>query len=124
MSKKNSPNDKTVHLKEELLQGDTTAPEGSELGGIEPVGSGPLKERRAFLKRAAVTTAAGAATVLLSREAARLIPGERSLQERYDGDVTPMDKVWQKRDFVLMTDSEKAELVATFEDRHRDKTKR
>ncbi len=76
--------------------------------------------RRGFFKRAAVGTVAlggvaGAAKIVVSS-----IP-DTSPQELYEKDIQAGDRAISGREYVLMSDREKRDMIHTFMDNYRNK---
>ncbi|MBI1912081.1 MAG: hypothetical protein HYS21_08770 [Deltaproteobacteria bacterium] len=76
--------------------------------------------RRSFFKKALVTTVAVTATAGLAKKASTLIPTE-NFEKLYLNDVLPGDIELAKRQYVLMTEQEKAALVRDLESNYKNK---
>lgn len=75
--------------------------------------------RRAFFKKAAVTTVAVAATAGLAKKAADHLIPEGDHQKAYSNDVLPGDAVMSKWEYVAMDKKEKEALVKTLVENYR-----
>lgn len=71
--------------------------------------------RRGFLKKALIAGVAVTATAGIAKKTAKTLLPEGDHQKEYLNDVLPGDKVLAQREYVLMTKSEKEELVKTLE---------
>ena len=76
--------------------------------------------RRGFLKKALFAGVAATTTAAVAKKTVDLIPGENP-QAQYMRDVLPGDGVMGKREYVVMSSAEKAELVKTLEDNYNKK---
>jgi len=77
--------------------------------------------RRGFIKKALISAVAVATTAKLAEKTASLI-AESDHQKEYLGDVLPGDRVMSEREYVLMSDSEKKNLVRSFEKDYRKRS--
>ena len=77
--------------------------------------------RRGFIKKALISAVAVAATAKLAEKTASMI-AEPDHQKEYLGDVLPGDRVMAEREYVLMSDSEKKQLVGSFEKDYRKRS--
>jgi len=82
----------------------------AELGSAVSKMAKKHSSRRGFLKKALIATVAVAATGKVAKKTASLIT-ESDHQKEYLGDVIPGDREMARREYVLMSDAEKRELV-------------
>ncbi len=66
--------------------------------------------RRSFLKKAAIGGLALSATAAAAQKVVS-VASEVDVKNAYLKDILPGDKVWQGREYVTMTESEKNQLV-------------
>ncbi len=83
--------------------------------------AGNRTSRRDFLKKAAVSTAAVTVTAGLAKKVVG-VATEVDAKRAYREDILAGDRAWRDREYVVMTDTEKRELVRTFIDNYRYET--
>ena len=74
--------------------------------------------RRGFLKNAALATTVVATSVGVTKTISTIIPKE-NFQNKYASDVRAGDKPLQEREYVVMSDKEKKDIVKQFEDSYK-----
>ncbi len=70
--------------------------------------------RRGFIKNAALATTVVAASAGITTTISTIIPKE-NFQKNYADDVLAGDKALQEREYVVMSDKEKKDIVAKLE---------
>ncbi len=70
--------------------------------------------RRGFLKNAAVATTVVAAAAGITKTISTIIPKE-NFQKKYADDILAGDKALVEREYVVMSDEEKKDIVKQFE---------
>ncbi len=70
--------------------------------------------RRGFLKNAAVATTVVAASAAVTKTISTIIP-KQNFQKKYADDILAGDKALSEREYVVMSDEEKKDIVKQFE---------
>lgn len=92
------------------------------LSSCQTVGDEDIcNERRFFFKRAAAGTASITGTAVLAKVVVDAVP-QPSQQELYRKDGLAGEQELMEREYVLMTDQEKSDMVQSFVDSYSDQS--